>query len=65
MECFDDEKDLPSCSITDLPEHNSKVKIGMFNILQFTINQMIILMTEFNFLLTVSYMYIFYFIFYL
>ncbi|XP_050063693.1 uncharacterized protein LOC126552793 [Aphis gossypii] len=36
MECFNDEKDLPSCSITDLPEHNSEVKINenyTFNII--------------------------------
>lgn len=48
MECFNDEKYLPSCSITDFPEHNSEVKISMFNVLQFTINQMILLMAKFN-----------------
>lgn len=48
MQCFNDERDLPSCSITDLPEHNSEIKISMFNVLQFTINQMILLMAKFN-----------------
>lgn len=48
MECFDDDKYLSSCSITDFPEHNSEVKISMFNVLQFTINQMILLMAKFN-----------------
>lgn len=28
IKCFDDEKDLPFCSITDLPEHNSEIKIS-------------------------------------
>lgn len=28
IECFYDEKDLPSCSITDLPEHDIEVKIS-------------------------------------
>lgn len=46
MERFDDEIDQPSCSIKDLPEHNSEVKISMYNVLQFTINLMIFLIVK-------------------